>query len=116
MITSILYRLIFCRIAQTAHFIDEINGKLLCENGQKSFIPGRAGCVEHSAISNAIMSDAVKRKKDLFIASLDLRDAFGSIPHSLIDRNMRGLGFPRKVTKVVMESYRDAFINIQTNN
>jgi hypothetical protein len=47
---------------------------------------------------------------------LDLRDAFGSVPHSLIERNMRGLGFPRKVTKVVMESYRDAFINVQMNN
>jgi hypothetical protein len=29
---------------------------------------------------------------------------------------MRCLGFPRKVIRVVMESYRDAFINVQTNN
>jgi hypothetical protein len=29
---------------------------------------------------------------------------------------MRCLGFPRKIIRVVMESYRDAFINIQMNN
>jgi hypothetical protein len=49
----------------------------LCDKGQKGFVPGRAGCIEHSAISNAIIRDVIKRKKDLFIASLDLRDAFG---------------------------------------
>jgi hypothetical protein len=29
---------------------------------------------------------------------------------------MRYLGFPRKSIMAVVESYRDAFINIQTNN
>ena len=29
---------------------------------------------------------------------------------------MNDLGFPRKITRLVMESYRDAFINVQTNN
>jgi hypothetical protein len=40
--------------------------------------------VEHTAIANAIINDAVERKKQLNILSLDLRDAFGSIPHDLI--------------------------------
>jgi hypothetical protein len=58
----------FCRIAQTTHFVHEVNGKMLCDRSQKGFVSGRAGCVEHSAISNAIISDAIKKKKNLFIA------------------------------------------------
>jgi hypothetical protein len=115
-ITSILYRLVFCRIAQTTHAIYELHGKLLCDRGQKGFIPGKAGCVEHSVVSNAIICDAIKKKKSLFVASLDLRDAFGNVPHSLIEKNMNDLGFPLKITGLEMESYMDAFINVQTNN
>jgi hypothetical protein len=114
-INSILYRIILWRIAQMTNFIHKINGKLLYDKGQKGFLPGRAGCVEHSAISNGIISDEVKRKNDIFIASLDLRDAFGSFQQCLIERNMRFLGFPPKVIKVVMKSYKDYFIKVQMN-
>jgi hypothetical protein len=87
----------------------------LGDKGEKGVVPGKAGCVEHSAISNAIISDAVKRKKDLFIASLDLMDVFGSAPHNFIERNMKKLSFPKEVIKIIMESYNNAFINVQTN-
>jgi hypothetical protein len=79
------------------------------------FISGKAGCVEHSWISNAIFSYAMKKKKDLFIASFDLIDAFESA-QNLIKRNLMNLVFPKNAIKGVMESSRDAFINIQTNN
>jgi hypothetical protein len=46
---------------------------------QKGFVPGRAGCADHTAIANQIINDAEEKKKQLYILSLDLRDAFESI-------------------------------------
>jgi hypothetical protein len=69
---------------------------------QKGFVPGRAGCVEHTAIANAIIIDAVEKKKHLYILSLDLRDAFGSIPHDRILENYTSIGTPKELIKLIM--------------
>jgi hypothetical protein len=81
---------------------------------QKGFVPGRAGCVEHAAMANAIINDAVEKKKQLYILSLDLRDAFGSIPHDLIEENLTKIGIPRELVKLIMSSYEGATIQKQT--
>jgi hypothetical protein len=81
---------------------------------QKGFVPGRAGCVEYAAIANAIINDAVEKKKQLYILSLDLRDAFGSIPHDLILDNLTSTGTPKKLIKLIMKSYDGVMIKMQT--
>jgi hypothetical protein len=58
---------------------------------QKGFVPGRAGCVEHTSVANALINDVVERKKQSYIQSLDIRDAFGSIPHDLILENLTSI-------------------------
>jgi hypothetical protein len=77
---------------------------------QKCFIPGRAGSVEHTAVANAIINDAVEKKKQLYILSLDLRDAFGSIPHDLILEILTNIGTPEQLIKLIMNSYEGATI------
>jgi hypothetical protein len=57
---------------------------------QNGFVPGRAGCVEHTAAANAIINDSVE-KKQLHTISLYLRAAFGSIPHDLILVNLTNI-------------------------
>jgi hypothetical protein len=84
-VTSVIYRAIFCRIAQALHEAHEVQGISMFDIEQKGFVPGRAGCVEHEAVAKALINDAVEKKKQLYILSLDLRDAFGSIPHDLIE-------------------------------
>jgi hypothetical protein len=81
---------------------------------QKGFVPGRAGCVEHTAVVNAIINDAVEKKKQLYILSLDLRDTFESIPYDLILENLTSIWTPEKLIKLIMNSYEDTTIKIQT--
>jgi hypothetical protein len=81
---------------------------------QKGFVPGGAGCVEHTAIANAIINNAVEKKKQLYILSLHLRDAFGSIPHGLILENLTSIGTPKELIKLIMESYDGTTIQMQT--
>ncbi|GMO24718.1 MAG: hypothetical protein Ta2E_13340 [Mycoplasmoidaceae bacterium] len=54
-ITSILYRIVFCRIAQTILWLYEINGKTICDEGQKGFVTKKAGCEQHTAMANSII-------------------------------------------------------------
>jgi hypothetical protein len=81
---------------------------------QNGFVPGRAGRVEHAAVANAIINDAVEKKEQLYILSLDLRDAFESIPHDLILQNLTSIGTPEQLTKLIMNSYKEATIQMQT--
>jgi hypothetical protein len=62
-VTSVIYRAIFCRIAQALHEAHEVQGISMFDIEQKGFDPGRAGCVEHAAVANAIINNAVERKK-----------------------------------------------------
>jgi retron-type reverse transcriptase len=81
---------------------------------QKGFVPGRAGCVKHTAVTNAIINDIVERKKQLYIISLDIRDSFGSISHDLILENLTSIGTPEKLIKLLMNSYENDTIQMQT--
>jgi hypothetical protein len=49
-----------------------------------------------------------------YILSLDLRDAFGNVPHDLIEMNLRNLGIPENIKNLISNSYKDVFIQIQT--
>jgi hypothetical protein len=42
-------------------------------------------------VANALINDAVQRKNPIYVLSLDLRDAFGSIYHDLLKTNLEQL-------------------------
>jgi hypothetical protein len=111
-VTSIIYRTIFCRIAQALDEAHELQWISMFDIEQKGFVPERAGCVEQIAIANAIINDAVEKKEQLCILSLDLRDAFGSIPHDLILENLTSIGTPKELINLIMKSYGGATIQM----
>ena len=51
---------------------------------QKGFITSLPGVFEHVYSLSAILQDATSAKKTLMIMFLDLKNAFGSVPHQLI--------------------------------
>ena len=53
---------------------------------QKGFLPGVAGCLEHSALLADEIQDARFHQRAICISWLDLRNAFGTVQHSLILR------------------------------
>ena len=57
---------------------------------QKGFLP-TDGCAEPTFLMESLLSDSKRRRKTLRIAWLDLRNAFGSVPHALLWEMMERL-------------------------
>jgi hypothetical protein len=75
---------------------------------QKAFIPGIAGCAEHAGKANSIITNANRNGRTLFMVALDLKDAFGSIPHQIIKKNMKDIGIPDSITEFISDTYHQA--------
>ena len=80
---------------------------------QKGFLP-YDGCAEHSFILRSILNDSRRARRNVLIAWLDLRDAFGSVSHDLMLLMMSRLGLVGKTLTVVADIYRGSTIAIKT--
>jgi hypothetical protein len=122
-LTSVVYRVIMARIAKS---LFKLHSRIpLVSSNQKGFIPGIAGCSEHSSKANSVIHNAVSSNRPIFVVALDLKDAFDSIPHQLIKRNMEDIGLPEEINQLNEDCYsksttrifagKDRFCYIKTN-
>ena len=80
---------------------------------QKSARPAE-GCYEHTYIMKALVGQARRNKKKLSVAWLDIRNAFGSVPHSTIRATLRHIGVPPPLVSFIMNAYTGASTVIRT--
>lgn len=80
---------------------------------QKGFL-AFDGCAEHNFLLRSMMTDSRRRKRNLLLAWLDLRDAFGSVPHHLMLSTMERLGLSGSVLKIVRDIYSHSTVAIRT--
>jgi Reverse transcriptase (RNA-dependent DNA polymerase) len=76
---------------------------------QKAGIPGFSGCLEHSCVIWELIKRAKVEKRDLAVIWLDLVNAYGSVPHKLVEFAMDFFWVPEEVIKLVMK-YFDGFV------
>ena len=81
---------------------------------QKSARPTE-GCYEHTYVLKAVVGQARRNKKKLSLAWLDLRNAFGSVPHCVIVTTLRHLGVPEELVTLICNAYRGASSTIKTS-
>ena len=72
---------------------------------QKGFLPGVAGCLEHSALLSDALRDARSNQRSICISWLDLRNAFRSVRHSLLLFALQHYGFPDHFVSMVCSYY-----------
>ncbi len=82
-------------------------------SSQKSARPTE-GCYEHTYILQSLVLDAKRHQKNLCLAWLDLRNAFGSVPHELILITLSHLGVPDSVVNLVNNIYTNATTEVKT--
>ena len=68
---------------------------------QKAGIPGFSGCIEHTSVISQLIKEAKKGKKNFAAVWLDLANAYGSMPHKLIEAAMELYHVPEKVQGII---------------
>ncbi|VDI70145.1 Hypothetical predicted protein [Mytilus galloprovincialis] len=68
---------------------------------QKGGIPGFTGCIEHTGIISQLIQEAKVNKKDLTVVWLDLANAYGTVPHMLIQQSLDHYHIPDHFKKVI---------------
>ena len=72
---------------------------------QKGFLLGISGAIEHDLVLDATLAEARKHNKNLFMVLVDLKNAFGSVPHSRIKWALQRYGIPDWVNDYVDNFY-----------
>ena len=74
---------------------------------QKSARP-LEGCYEHTFLPKSPVADARHWKQKLFLAWLDIRDAFGGVPHNTIRATLCHISVPGDLVTLITNAYRGA--------
>ena len=84
--------------------VDKWSDQHFSAEGRSTRLPRLLGTYQHDLAHHPGVK---KSKKNLAGVSLDLANAYGSVPHSLIEFAMEFLWIPYKVRKFVMQYYKD---------
>lgn len=83
-------------------------------SAQKGFTAAE-GCLEHNFVLKSAIDDAKRNKKQIFVAWLDLSNAFGSIPHTHIARSLERIGLGANTRNIILELYDENSTKIRTS-
>ena len=83
---------------------------------QKGGIPGVSGCIEHVSVLTQIIKEVVKNKGDLSVIWLDLANAYGTVPHKLIELTLDKYHIPLVFREMIMDYYNCFHIRFTTEN
>ena len=85
-----------------------LENKYMDTSVQKGGVPGVPGCLEHTSVLTKIIQDAKDTKGDLTVLWLDLANAYGSIPHQLVDLTLERYHVPEKF-RIILQHYFNNF-------
>ncbi len=81
------------------------SNKLIDTTYQKAFLSGKNGCVEHNQVLHEIIRHSKSNNRTVHITWFDLEDAFGSVPHHLIELTLKRNNFPPSKCKYISNLY-----------
>ncbi|XP_035990671.1 uncharacterized protein LOC118562404 [Fundulus heteroclitus] len=65
------------------------------------------GCLEHTGVVTQLIREAHENKGDLAVLWLDLANAYGSIPHKLVELALHLHHVPSKIKDLILDYYND---------
>ena len=69
---------------------------------QKGGVPGFSGCLEHISAITQLIREARVNQGELSVVWLDMANAYGSIPHKLIEKALNHYHVPESVTSMII--------------
>ena len=92
------------------------DNKYIDSSIQKGGLPAISGCLEHTAVLSQLIREAKAERKNLVITWLDIANAYGSIPHSLIQLALQRAHVPEDIVNLVNDYYSDTSIRFSTKH
>ncbi|XP_039504261.1 uncharacterized protein LOC120460516 [Pimephales promelas] len=81
---------------------------------QKGGIPGVPGCIEHTGVVTQLIREAREGKGDLAVLWLDLANAYGSIPHRLVELALSRYHVPEKIQNLILDYYNNFSLRVSS--
>ena len=81
---------------------------------QKAFLPGINGTIEHNIVMEELNKDAKAKNHTLHSTFFDLEDAFGRVPHGLIEDALTRHFLPQNIITYFHNSYTNSKAVVQT--
>lgn len=72
---------------------------------QKGGIPNVPGCLEHTGVVTQLIGEAQENKEDLVVLWLDHANAYGSIPHKLVEEALNWHHILGKFRELILDYY-----------
>ena len=82
---------------------------------QKGGVPGFSGCIEITGVLTQLIREAAEGKGDLSVVWLDLTNAYGSIPHKLVEITLSRYHMPVKVQNIIKGYYDNFYLRFSCN-
>ena len=86
----------------------------IISSAQKGFLPYE-GCADHSFLLRSVFEDSKRRQKSLRVIWLDLKNAFGSVTHSVMWEMMHRLDIPSHFIDICREIYHGSTQSIRAS-
>nr|BAC82598.1 reverse transcriptase [Takifugu rubripes] len=83
---------------------------------QTGGIPGVPGCLEHNGVVTQLIREAHESKGELAVLWLDLTNAYGSIPHKLVEIALHLHHVPSKIKDLILDYYDDFRLRVTTGS
>ena len=89
----------------------KVNG-LIESSIQKGFTAGVDGVTEHTELLDHLMKTAKREKRSICVTLLDLKNAFGSVHHKLIEFTLKFHHVPDEFVKIFKDIYSGSYISV----
>ncbi|KZS06532.1 Uncharacterized protein APZ42_029986 [Daphnia magna] len=72
---------------------------------QNGFLPGVSGIQEQTQLLQTVVEETKTKRKHMSIAWLDMCNAFGSVPHSVLNELFTSLPIPEDLRRILVDIY-----------
>ena len=79
---------------------------------QKGGVSGIPGCQEHTGVVTQLLREAKEGKGNLAVLWLDLSNAYGSIPHKLVEVALQRHHVPSRISELILDYYNNFQVRI----
>ncbi|XP_061920230.1 uncharacterized protein LOC133660667 [Entelurus aequoreus] len=83
---------------------------------QKGGIPGVPGCLKHNGVVTQLIREAHESRGELAVLWLDLTNAYGSIPHKLVELALHRHHVPSKIKDLILDYYNNFRLRVTSGS